>query len=994
MNQLEYEARRQMKKQQKMIQKNLQATRKPVGNKRTQAILQKVNQSIHDGNKRKRDLPAQVDENNSNTSNVVHAKNALPLLKRATPSTSIYPRTTAGAGHTTIKMNMHMTQHHDHHPYLNKKKTTLSTDESDFFSFSPSKAKKYGSMRYTSSSSSDEKHLSAAVLPEEPSLESNPVLVSPTNEVPTNKTDVLTSIPPLSPAQVEMELENSEYLFDSDSNEDLPATAAPVTVTKSALGTVEPSNLKNQMHQMCFSTEELVTSLSMTKDGRYIIVTFSSGAIRLFHAVEGKNVQEDRYGYLLGHLDENQNQQMNAGYLKLVITEDGQYCFIGVRAGPRVMCCIALNGFEEKASSSSEVKKYFHTDGKLRGFADAIQNSTNGDASSRKVYRLLCGLGVGNLRLWEFHEPQEDHDVIQAPEWNCVHCFNSGGNTAYFAAFLSSNVFVSRANEKEIRYWITRSSSSDGQKDADNKSTTTTVDTVEKFSIKGSKRISQVIGNYGYATEDDIESGLFWRMHFPLLNEIPTNPDSGFVKEYFTLEGHEGMDSSNTTRGKMETQVDVVAALKDGSRVLGVTKGGGVFYYHQVSPLTDDEPRGMMKMNFIQNIPHFKSPMNHMMPVAICPLGEQDELYQGQVRILLAPNEASTEEGYIMSYSQDSLLQSKQERQDCEKNPCWNCFQTHCQAHWKKPSDPPAAASGSNKSESKPKAITSKSSAIVIVDDDDDDDSSSSSEAEAEDWKTNNQNRKAPSSLMKEHLPQKGRSTKPQIPKPASFSATSEQPQLSAKEIANLQRELEGTKKRLKQITKEADRRLRSELDLRRRWKREETQLQSDLAKAQALTENALADVKTLVLRNTKLKLFVDQHQEANDIRQQYDELQVELKTKSHELAVLQSGGFPHQKHQALIEINMTLAKALVRNGTLMEHLELQTSKEPSQNSQCVICQEEPATHAIYPCGHVCLCAEDADVYQHEDVGRLMEKNCPCCHGEILSIFQVKYPPP
>lgn len=115
---------------------------------------------------------------------------------------------------------------------------------------------------------------------------------------------------------------------------------------------------------VCFSTEDCVTGLDTTPNGRYVVAAFSCGSVRLFDLHSSMHV--DRYGYLLGHLDEDHNQQMSASIVRVIITPDGKFCFVGCRAGLRVVMSIKLSEFCNKDSQTTELKKYFHSDAKLR----------------------------------------------------------------------------------------------------------------------------------------------------------------------------------------------------------------------------------------------------------------------------------------------------------------------------------------------------------------------------------------------------------------------------------------------------------------------------------------------------------------------------------------------------------------------------------------------------------------------------------------------------
>lgn len=97
------------------------------------------------------------------------------------------------------------------------------------------------------------------------------------------------------------------------------------------------------LKSICFSTEEYVTGLGVTKDGHYVVAALSNGSVRLYDMQS--NIPEDRLGYLLGHLDEESNSAMPPSLVKVHVTQDGYYCFVGCRKGPRIIMCIDLNAF-------------------------------------------------------------------------------------------------------------------------------------------------------------------------------------------------------------------------------------------------------------------------------------------------------------------------------------------------------------------------------------------------------------------------------------------------------------------------------------------------------------------------------------------------------------------------------------------------------------------------------------------------------------------------
>ena len=53
------------------------------------------------------------------------------------------------------------------------------------------------------------------------------------------------------------------------------------------------------------------------------------------------------FGVLVGYLDEETHTKGSTNLLRLTVTEDGKYCFVGCRAGPRIVMCIKLDNLSD-----------------------------------------------------------------------------------------------------------------------------------------------------------------------------------------------------------------------------------------------------------------------------------------------------------------------------------------------------------------------------------------------------------------------------------------------------------------------------------------------------------------------------------------------------------------------------------------------------------------------------------------------------------------------
>lgn len=97
---------------------------------------------------------------------------------------------------------------------------------------------------------------------------------------------------------------------------------------------------------MCFSTEGVASSLDVSPDGEIVVVGFTDGSVRLYEM--DSNVPSDRHGYLLGHIDEESTQGTANVNLRVKITPDGCYIFVGCRTGPRVVMSINLDHYRNE----------------------------------------------------------------------------------------------------------------------------------------------------------------------------------------------------------------------------------------------------------------------------------------------------------------------------------------------------------------------------------------------------------------------------------------------------------------------------------------------------------------------------------------------------------------------------------------------------------------------------------------------------------------------
>ncbi|RLN90393.1 hypothetical protein BBJ28_00015379 [Nothophytophthora sp. Chile5] len=138
------------------------------------------------------------------------------------------------------------------------------------------------------------------------------------------------------------------------------STIAPISSTSDSLALVvtPPPKPARKLFQarpvvaqksLCFSTEGVATSVDVTPDGEIVVVGFTDGSVRLYEM--DSSVPSDRHGYLLGHIDERSSRDLATVHLRVKISPDGRYVFVGCRQGPRVVMSINLHHYRNEKGS-------------------------------------------------------------------------------------------------------------------------------------------------------------------------------------------------------------------------------------------------------------------------------------------------------------------------------------------------------------------------------------------------------------------------------------------------------------------------------------------------------------------------------------------------------------------------------------------------------------------------------------------------------------------
>ncbi|KAH9135108.1 hypothetical protein LEN26_006547 [Aphanomyces euteiches] len=399
------------------------------------------------------------------------------------------------------------------------------------------------------------------------------------------------------------------------------------------------SAISSSFKSMCFSTEDPVTSIDVTPDGQCIIAAFSNGSVRLFDV--NSTCTEERFGYLLGHLDEELNAQMSASVVRVKVTSDGCYCFVGCRGtAPKVLMAIHLDKFRhEKDNDEDNLTKYFHVDGKSRGFADVSANTS--PAGAPRSYFIITGLGIAKYRLWKFQEI-----AGKDPTWTCLREFSSSSNTALIAAFSplsdSSVCFAGIGSDTNLK--IFRFSSQ------------TTVDSSSETSqemVPNTKDIIYIKGNFAYGIAN---AGGFYRICLSNTSHRDT----------FDL------DASRRT-SRTASFVEHIYATDDGIHVIAI--GDGVVYYATTDGVAKT---GMYLMHMISTAISATLVPKYGIPAAIY---VPNHVPVQEPVMLLTTNAEEEKDGFLTMDPIKKLQRVMARGKPSSGLNCWVCG-SHSTLHW------------------------------------------------------------------------------------------------------------------------------------------------------------------------------------------------------------------------------------------------------------------------------------------------------------------------
>ncbi|KAK1943426.1 RNA-binding E3 ubiquitin-protein ligase MEX3C [Phytophthora citrophthora] len=761
---------------------------------------------------------------------------------------------------------------------------------------------------------------------------------------------------------------------------------------------------------ICFSTEGVATALDVSPDGEIIVVGFQDGSVRLYEM--DSSVPSDRHGYLLGHIDEQSSQGSSNVHLRVKISPDGRYVFVGCRQGPRVVMSINLDNYRNQKDGDAEdfqqFQKHFYTNSRLRGFADVTTYVPPAEIkqqeSSRSAYYILTGLGVGNLNLWRFVEPGLHQEE---PIWEHLQNFGAGGNTAMMGAFLPSSIspgvlaIAAICSDKNMRVWpleFEKMSSDAAVKtteDCANEDDTTFLGGAHSvsshFNMQNTTDIKAIHGQHAYGIS---LMGEAYRICFPDSSKLSSKSCERLTRQEFELEKLGGGGGSGKSR-RSNIMLEELAASDDGKAIIAMSTEG-IFYYSNSLPDVGSSEVADLRIigkNASKNS-LFKAPMKvycptittkgkksegeAMMTVVTNPSGEDSDEMDGYINVdptevfaarwmvpsrgrncwvcgvrnvshWIGPPESKVKkEPQVLSKTKERLRAQRQRER--ERKRAQDAAQRYDSAD-----DPETPTSGKRKATPRSSAKKAPVQAKQVVE----------SDASAD-------------SVSVPPRPPPGK--KRRISQSSNAGGDDDEEYTgsddNAPSIASLMNELEHFKKRNAEIKTEWQRRLQGERQLRRKWKEREEefldQLNDSLTKLD--TAEVEADRLRVLLRDAEKRFAFEKVrvEQENSVKCRYEQLCEQMNDKLA-LVADQKRLLEQTTRSLLTEVDRNVHA--LKNAVILE------------KTECVVCKDQQAVTAVVPCGHLCFCEQDAETYRRNCTTEY--PTCPICQQEIVSLLRI-----
>uniref|UniRef100_A0AAV1V0Q7 RING-type domain-containing protein n=1 Tax=Peronospora matthiolae TaxID=2874970 RepID=A0AAV1V0Q7_9STRA len=766
---------------------------------------------------------------------------------------------------------------------------------------------------------------------------------------------------------------------------------------------------------ICFSTEGVATALDVTPDGEIIVVGFIDGSVRLYEM--DSSVPSDRHGYLLGHIDEQSAQGSSSAHLRVKISPDGRYVFVGCRQGPRVVMSINLDHYRSEKDGDDDnfeqCHKHFHSNGKLRGFADVTTyvpqaNSPHGEQqesrNKRSAYYILTGLGVGNLNLWRFVEP-ELHQ--QEPIWEHLQNFGAGGNTAMTGAFLPSSIspgvltIAAVCKDKNVRVWplefMKQSSSSTGKSNDECAAEPGDIGSFEgnhavtsHFNIPNTSDVIAIHGQYAYGIS---LMGEAYRIYFPDSSNLHSSSLEQAPRQEFELEKIDGGGGSTSRRSNV--MLESLSASDDGKAIIAVSTEGIFYYSNKLPDVGSSGVAGLciIGKNASENT-LFKTPMKVYTPHIT--LNGKKAQSEAMMAVVTNPGNEDIEkdDGYINvdpteAFAARWMVPSR-------GNSCWVCGVRNTR-HWVGPPESKtkelhrAQLACDQKEKLKcqrrreralkrAKGLITQPKISCNVDDEETKVCGKAkttplpSEKKAVAPKHTNAHFDANSDTEAARPPSGNRRQICGVDDDGNEDYTGSDDNTPS--TASLVSELEHLKKRNAEIKTEWQRRLQGERQLRRKWKQREEEFLDQLN--DSLTKLDAAEVEgdrlRVLLRDAEKRFAFEKActEQENSVKARYEQL---CEHMSDKLALVadQKRLLEQTTRSLLAEVDRNVHA--LKNAVILE------------KSECVVCKDQQAVTAVVPCGHLCFCETDAETYRRSCTSEY--PTCPICQQEIVSLLRI-----
>ncbi|CAH0488704.1 unnamed protein product [Peronospora farinosa] len=766
---------------------------------------------------------------------------------------------------------------------------------------------------------------------------------------------------------------------------------------------------------ICFSMEGVATALDVTPDGETVVVGFMDGSVRLYEM--DSSVPSDRYGYLLGHIDEQSSQGSHNVHLRVKIAPDGRYVFVGCRQGPRVVMSINLDNYRSEKNGDDDdfqqFQKHFHSNGKLRGFADVttyvppadmLPKEYQNSRRKRSAYYILTGLGVGNLNLWRFVEPERHQ---QEPIWNHLQNFFAGGNTAMTGSFLPSSIspgvltIAAVCKDKNLRVWPLEfkktcsssivKSNNDHVAEIDATSYLGGNHTVTThFSIPNTSDIIAVHGQYAYGIS---LMGEAYRICFPDSPSFSTC--KRLPRQEFELEKIGGGGGGTSRRSNI--MLESLSASDDGKAIIAVSTEG-IFYYSNKLPDVGSSEVAELRIigkNASENT-LFKTPMKVYTPLIM--LNGKKTQSEAMMAVVTNPSNEDIEknDGYI-NVDPTEIFAARW-MVPSRGNNCWVCGVRNL-SHWigppmSKTKEPNRVQLAADLKE-KCKVQRRRERALKRAKDTSMQQKNCSNSDDQE-TQVSNRTKMTPLSSAKKAVTQKQTDAHNDASSGsgAARSQSGNSRQIGSvddvgdgdedytgsddntQSVASLVSELEHLKKRNAEIKTEWQRRLQGERQLRRKWKQREDEFLDQLNDSLIKLDAAEVEVDRLrVLLCDAEKRFAFEKvrvEQDNSVKSRYEQLCEHMNDKMA-LVADQKRLLEQTTRSLLAEVDRNVHA--LKNAVILE------------KSECVVCKDQQAVTAVVPCGHMCFCEKDAETYRHNCTFEY--PTCPICQQEIVSLLRV-----